>query len=44
MHYFVAYVMWIENIIVYKTPPMRYFGSSSSSDCTGLNSSLFEIK
>ena len=44
MHYFVADIMWFLNIIVYKTPPRRYFGISWSSDCTGLNSSLFEIK
>ena len=28
---------------MYKTPPRRYFGSTWSSDFTGLNSSLFEI-
>ena len=44
MHYFVADIMWFYNIIVDKVPPRRYFGSPWSSDCTWLNSSLFEIK
>ena len=44
MHYFVADIIRFYNIIVNKTPPRRFFGSPWSSDCTGLNSSLFEIK
>ena len=44
MHYIVAYITLFKKFLMYRTPPRRYFGSTWSYDCTGLNSSLFGIK